>query len=56
MIIPIKIDISTGDIITPRAIEYDYSLMLEERSIKLWSYNLETILRRNFRQFLPAVS
>lgn len=35
MITPIKIDISTGDIITPRAIEYDYSLMLEERSIKL---------------------
>ena len=37
MVTPIKIDISTGDVITPRAIEYDYKLMLENRSIKLWS-------------------
>lgn len=52
MIIPIKIDISTGDIITPRAIEYDYSLMLEERSIKLWSYNLETIFAEKLQTIL----
>lgn len=44
MVTPIKIDISTGDAITPRAIEYDYQLMMEDRSIKLWSYNLETVL------------
>lgn len=52
MITPIKIDISTGDIITPRAIEYDYSLMLEERSIKLWSYNLETIFAEKLQTIL----
>lgn len=44
MITPIKIDISTGDVITPEAVKYDYKLMLEERSILIWSYNLETIL------------
>lgn len=44
MVTPIKIDISTGDVITPEAVEYDYKLMLEERSIHVWSYNLETIL------------
>ena len=40
----IKIDISTGDIITPCAIEYQYPLMFEDRSISLWTYNLETLL------------
>ena len=52
MIIPIKLDISTGDIITPRAIEYDYRLMLEDRSIKLWSYNLETIFAEKLQTIL----
>ena len=40
----IKIDISTGDVITPGAVEYDYKLMFEDRTIPLWSYNLETLL------------
>ena len=40
----IKIDISTGDIITPRAVEYSYRLMFEDRAISLWTYNLETLL------------
>lgn len=44
LITPMKIDISTGDVITPRAIEYPYKLLLDDRSIRLWSYNLETIL------------
>ena len=40
----IKVDISTGDIITPGAVEYSYTLMFEERAISLWTYNLETLL------------
>ena len=40
----IKIDISTGDIITPGAVEFSYNLMLEDRAISLWTYNLETLL------------
>lgn len=40
----IKIDISTGDIITPGAIEYSFKLMFEDRRISLWTYNLETVL------------
>lgn len=40
----IRIDISTGDIITPAAIEYSYKLMFEDRRISLWTYNLETVL------------
>ena len=52
MITPIKIDISTGDVITPRAIEYEYKLMLEDRTIRLWSYNLETILAEKMQTIL----
>lgn len=49
---PIKIDISTGDVITPRAIEYQYKLMLEDRNIRLWSYNLETVLAEKLEAIL----
>lgn len=37
-------DIATGDPITPKEIRYNYKLMLSDKKIKLWSYNLETIL------------
>lgn len=40
----VKLDISTGDAITPAAVRRDYRLMFEDRSIPLWSYNLETLL------------
>ena len=40
----IKIDISTGDVITPQAIEFSYRLMFEDRSVSIWTYNLETVL------------
>lgn len=52
VITPLKIDISTGDVITPRAIEFNYDLLLEDRSISLWSYNLETILAEKLQTVL----
>ena len=44
VITPLKIDISTGDVITPREIKYKFNLMLEDRTIEVWAYNLETVL------------
>ena len=44
MAVPLKLDITTGDKITPGEIEYSYKLMMEERSISILSYNLSTIL------------
>ncbi len=44
VITPLKIDISTGDVITPREIKYKFNLMLENRTIEVWAYNLETVL------------
>ena len=52
LITPLKIDISTGDVITPREIEFNYDLLLEDRSISLWSYNLETILAEKLQTVL----
>lgn len=52
LVTPMKIDISTGDVITPRAIEYNYKLLLDDRSIRLWSYNLETILAEKLQTVL----
>ena len=40
----IKIDISTGDEITPSAIEFSYPMMFDDERINIWSYNLETML------------
>jgi predicted nucleotidyltransferase component of viral defense system len=44
MRIPLKIDFSAGDIITPKEVEYSYKLLFEERTISIMAYNLETIL------------
>ncbi len=41
---PLKMDISTDDVITPGEVNYEYKLMFEERSIPLLAYNLETVL------------
>ncbi|MCR5228252.1 MAG: nucleotidyl transferase AbiEii/AbiGii toxin family protein [Eubacterium sp.] len=49
---PIKIDISTGDIITPGAVEYEYKQILDDETIKLWSYNLETVLAEKIQTIL----
>ncbi len=44
MAVPLKLDITTGDKITPKEIEYHFKLLLEDRSISVLAYNLETIL------------
>lgn len=44
MAVPLKLDITTGDKITPKEIEYEYKLMLDDRSIRVLAYNLPTIL------------
>ena len=42
--IPLKDDITTGDVITPREVHYRFPLLLENRSIDILAYNLETLL------------
>lgn len=40
----IKIDFTTGDIITPKEINFHYQTLLDDNVIKLKSYNIETVL------------
>lgn len=48
----IKIDISTDDVITPSAVEYEYKLMFEDRTISLRTYNVETLLAEKIQTVL----
>lgn len=53
---PLKIDISTGDIITPKEVRYSFKLMLEERSIDIWAYNLETVLAEKLETIISRAT
>ena len=44
MRIPVKVDVTTGDNITPHEMKYDYKLMFEDRSLSIFAYNYETLL------------
>jgi predicted nucleotidyltransferase component of viral defense system len=48
----IKIDISTDDVITPSAIQYDYKLMFEDRSIEIMTYTPETLISEKVQTIL----
>ena len=52
----VKVDISTGDVITPNAIEYSYKLMFEDRSISIWTYNLETLLAEKLETIMARAT
>ena len=53
---PLKFDISTGDAITPREIRYSFKLMLEERYIDVWAYNLETVLAEKLETLITRTT
>lgn len=42
--VPLSVDVTTGDKITPREIEYSFKLLFDDRTIKIMAYNLETVL------------
>ena len=49
---PLKIDITTGDIITPGAIRYAFQSNFEDKKIEVWAYNIETILAEKVETIL----
>ena len=50
--VPLTVDVTTGDIITPREIEYTFSLLFDDRSISILAYNLETVLAEKIETVL----
>jgi predicted nucleotidyltransferase component of viral defense system len=49
---PLKIDITTGDIMTPDAIRYAFPSNFENKKIEVWAYNVETILAEKVETIL----
>ena len=56
VVTPLKIDISTGDAITPREVRYSFKLMLEDRFIDIWAYNLETVLAEKLETIITRTT
>lgn len=50
--VPLTVDVTTGDLITPREIEYTFKLLFDDRSIDILAYNLETILAEKIETVL----
>ena len=49
LMVNLSMDIATGDLITPREIEYDYKMMFEDRNLKIMTYNIESIIAEKFQ-------
>lgn len=47
-----KLDITTGDVITPRAIDYSYKTILDEDEIEVKAYNRETIIAEKYETII----
>lgn len=50
--VPLTVDITTGDRITPKEMEYLYPLMFDQRGIPIMAYNVETILAEKLETVL----
>ncbi len=44
MAVPLTVDVTTGDRITPGAIAYEWPLLFDDRSVSVMAYPLETVL------------
>ena len=45
----ITVELTTGDVITPREIKYNYNSIFEDKKISIMSYTIETILAEKFQ-------
>jgi hypothetical protein len=52
IVVPLKVDISTGDIITPEEISYTFKSLFENKFIEIYAYNIETILAEKFETII----
>ena len=52
MKVPLTIDVTTGDVITPKEIKYNFSTMFDNEKIPVWTYTLETVLSEKIETIL----
>ena len=48
----ITVELTTGDIITPREIKYSYNCIFEDKKIPIMSYTIETIIAEKFQTII----
>lgn len=49
---PMKIDVTTGDVITPAAIQYDFPMLFDEKTVPVMAYTLETVLAEKYETII----
>ena len=49
---PMKLDITTGDVITPNAIEYSYKSLFDDKAIPIMAYNIETVIAEKYETII----
>lgn len=52
IVTPMQIDITTGDVITPKEVLYLFKTIFEEGIIGIWAYNIETVLAEKVETIL----
>lgn len=53
VLVPLSIDVSTGDAITPGAVKFSFNeIFNENKSFQLWAYNIETVLAEKVETIL----
>ena len=53
LLTPLSIDVSTGDAITPHAVQYNFSEIFDdEKTYALWAYNIETVMAEKIETIL----
>lgn len=53
IITPMTIDVSTGDVITPDAVKFDFTGMFDDKlTFEVWAYNIETVLAEKVETIL----
>lgn len=49
---PMKIDVTTGDVITPAAILYDFPMLFDDKTVPVMAYSLETVLAEKYETII----
>lgn len=52
IIVPMQIDITTGDVITPMEVFYSYKMNFNDGIIGVWTYNIETVIAEKVETIL----
>lgn len=53
LVTPLSIDVSTGDAITPHAVQYNFTQIFDDaQSYELWAYNIETVMAEKVETIL----